>query len=63
MKLAEFLAALPPEERFILTLHYLQGVSPAKIAAALQVPERAVLSVISAGKARLLAALEADFSG
>lgn len=59
--LAELLAALPEEERLILTLHYLQGASATAIATALGVPERAVLSVIASGKARLLAALTPDF--
>ena len=51
--IAELLASLPEEERIILTLHYLRGKSSADIAAMLQVPERAVIAVISSGKARL----------
>jgi len=47
------LASLPEEERIILTLHYLRGKSSAEIAAMLQVPERAVIAVISSGKARI----------
>ncbi|CAB4336149.1 MAG: sigma-70 family RNA polymerase sigma factor [Actinobacteria bacterium] len=55
--LAQVLASLPEEERIILTLHYLRGLSSADIATMLSVPERAVDAVISAGKARLSALL------
>jgi hypothetical protein len=55
--LAQVLAALPEEERIILTLHYLRGLSSAEIATMLSVPERAVDAVISTGKARLSALL------
>jgi len=51
--LAEVLDALPVEERFILTMHYLRQMSPSQIAQLLTVPEHAVDSVISSGKARL----------
>jgi len=51
--LAEVLASLPDEERFILTMHYLRQMSPEQIAQLLTVPEQAVISVISSGKARL----------
>ena len=51
--LAEVLASLPDEERFILTMHYLRQMSPEQIAQILTVPEQAVISVISSGKARL----------
>ena len=51
--IAQLLASLPEEERIILTLHYLRGKSSADIAALLQVPERAVIAVITSGKARL----------
>jgi DNA-directed RNA polymerase specialized sigma24 family protein len=51
--IAQLLASLPEEERIILTLHYLRGKSSAEIAALLQVPERAVIGVISSGKARI----------
>ncbi|MCX6440285.1 MAG: sigma-70 family RNA polymerase sigma factor [Streptomycetaceae bacterium] len=51
--LAEVLASLPDEERFILTMHYLRQMSPEQIAQLLTVPEQAVMSVISSGKARL----------
>jgi DNA-directed RNA polymerase specialized sigma24 family protein len=53
--LAELLAALPEEERFILTLYYINGRGASEIAAALGVPMRAVESVIATGKARILA--------
>ncbi|KGA21314.1 hypothetical protein GM51_2805 [freshwater metagenome] len=55
--LSELLASLPEEERFILTMHYIRSMSPEEIAEALGVPERAVQSVITSGKSRLLSAL------
>ncbi|CAB4712054.1 unannotated protein [freshwater metagenome] len=55
--LTQVLASLPEEERIILTLNYLRGMSSAEIATMLSVPERAVDAVISAGKARLSALL------
>jgi DNA-directed RNA polymerase specialized sigma24 family protein len=55
--LAEVLAALPEEERFILTMHYLRSMSPADIAESLSVPIRSVEAVIASGKARLSALL------
>ena len=55
--LAQVLASLPEEERIILTLHYLRGLSSSEIATMLSVPERAVDVVISTGKARLSALL------
>jgi RNA polymerase sigma factor (sigma-70 family) len=55
--LTQVLASLPEEERIILTLHYLRGLSSAEIATMLSVPERAVGAVISTGKARLSALL------
>jgi len=55
--LAEVLAALPEEERFILTMHYLRSMSPADIAQSLSVPVRSVEAVIHSGKARLSAIL------
>jgi DNA-directed RNA polymerase specialized sigma24 family protein len=51
--IAQLLASLPEEERIILTLHYLRGKSSGDIAILLQVPERAVIAVISSGKSRL----------
>lgn len=51
------LAALPEEERFILTLHYLKGKSAPEIAALLSVPERSVIVVIDSGKRRIAAQL------
>lgn len=51
--IAELLAAMPEEERVILTLHLLRGKSSEEIAILLQVPERAVIAVISSGKTRL----------
>ena len=55
--LAEVLAALPEEERFILTMHYLRSMAPAEIAVSLSVPVRSVEVVIASGKARLSALL------
>ena len=51
--LSELLSSLPEEERFILTMHYIRSMT----AKALGVPERAVQSVITSGKSRLLSAL------
>ena len=51
--LADLLASLPEEERFILTLYYLRSKSSSEIAALLSVPERAVIAVIESGKSRL----------
>ena len=51
--LAEVLASLPEEERFILTMHYLRSMSSVEIAELLSVPVRAVDAVITTGKARL----------
>jgi DNA-directed RNA polymerase specialized sigma24 family protein len=55
--LAEVLEALPEEERIILTLSYLRGMSAGQIATLLQVPEKSVVAVIASGKARLTAEL------
>ncbi|MEI8066190.1 MAG: sigma factor-like helix-turn-helix DNA-binding protein [Actinomycetes bacterium] len=55
--LSELIASLPEEERAILTLHYLKSQTSLEIAELLQVPERAVVSVISSAKNRLLTAL------
>ncbi len=53
--LAELLASLPEEERFILTLHYLRSKSASEIAQLLAVPEKSVQVVIDSGKKRLTA--------
>ena len=55
--LAELLASLPEEERFILTLHYLLSKSASEIAQVLGVPEKSVQVVIDSGKKRLTAFL------
>ena len=55
--LSELLASLPEEERFILTMHYIRSMSAKEIGEALGVTERAVQSVITSGKSRLLSAL------
>lgn len=52
--LSQLLEGLPEEERFILTLHYIKGRTSQEIADALGVPLRAVDSMISSGKARIL---------
>jgi len=56
--LAELIASLPDEERFILSLHYVKGMEAIDIATTLEVPQKAVISVIEQGKRRLLAALD-----
>jgi len=55
--IGDLIAELPEEERFILELHIVKGIAPAKIADALGVPIRAVESVITTGKSRLITAL------
>ena len=55
--LAQLLASLPEEERFILILHYLRSKSSAEIAVLLSVPEKSVIAVIESGKKRLTAFL------
>jgi RNA polymerase sigma factor (sigma-70 family) len=55
--LAEVIAALPEEERIILTLSYLRAMSTPDIAALLGVPEKSVEAVIHSGKARLTSEL------
>jgi len=55
--LAEVLAALPEEERIILTLSYLRGMSAVEIATLLGVPPKSVEVVITSGKARLTSEL------
>ena len=55
--LSELLSSLPEEERFILTMHCIRSMTAKEIAETLGVPERAVQSVITSGKSRLLSAL------
>ena len=55
--IAEILESLPEEERIILTMHYVYQVTAAEIAGKLGVPERAVLSVISTGRSRLISSI------
>ena len=57
VSLATLIAALPPEERAILTLHYVLGHSVDEIAATLSVEPRAVEVVLKVGKVRLATAL------
>ena len=51
------IASLPEEERVVLTLHYVKCLSPAEIAAMLNVPEGSISRLIIAGKGRLTARL------
>lgn len=55
--LADLIAALPEEERVVLTLHFMRQLSTTEIASSLGVPERAVNAVLASGRARLSAAL------
>lgn len=55
--LAEVLELLPDEERIILTMYLLRNMSATQIAESIGAPERAVLSLIASGKARLSAQL------
>jgi DNA-directed RNA polymerase specialized sigma24 family protein len=52
--IAELIATLPEEERLILTLHLVNMISVTEIADKLGVPERAVISVITSGRSRLI---------
>jgi DNA-directed RNA polymerase specialized sigma24 family protein len=52
--IAELIAALPEEERLILTMHLVNMATVTDIAKKLGVPERAVTSVIRSGKSRLI---------
>ena len=56
--IAELLATLPEEERFILSLHYVKGMETQEIAQTLGVRHQAVKTVIEQGKKRLLMALD-----
>lgn len=58
--LADLIANLPEEERIVLSLHYVKSMSTAEIALTLKVPERAIHTVLIAGKARLRASLPFD---
>lgn len=53
--IAELINTLPEEERLILTLYLVNMISTAEIAEKLGVPERAVISVITTGRSRLIA--------
>ena len=55
--LAEVLKELPEEEHIILTMHLLRWLAAPEIANLIGVPERAVISLISSGKSRLIALL------
>jgi len=56
--IAQLIASLPEEERFILTLHLLKGMSATEIAQTLGVPEKSVVALIAGGKSRLLQSLD-----
>lgn len=60
--LADLIANLPEEERIVLSLYYVKSMSTQEIALALKVPERAILTVLTAGKARLRASLPFDLT-
>lgn len=55
--LASLIASLPEEERVVLTLHYVRGMTSAQIAELLSVPVRAVEGVLESGKRRLQTAI------
>lgn len=55
--LATVIAGLPEEERAVLLLHYVRGKSTAEIAELLGVPERAVVSVLASGRAKVASVL------
>ena len=63
LTVAALLEQLAEEEKFILTLHLLRGLSAEAIAGTLGVPLRAVESVITIGKSRLISALNSSQSG
>lgn len=60
--LADLIANLPEEERIVLSLHYVKSMSTAEIAVTLKVPERAIQTVLAAGKTRLRASLPFDLT-
>jgi len=55
--LVQVIAALPEEERVVLTLFYLRSKTLNEIAGLLQVPESAVAAVLTAGRTRLTSTL------
>ena len=55
--IADVIAALPEEERIILTLHYLRGKGVDEIAELLSVPSKSVSVVIESGKRRITSQL------
>lgn len=57
LTLAQLIAALPEEERVILTLYFGKNLSISQIAGKIGVPERAVVSVLISGRARIQGAL------
>lgn len=57
LTLSELIAALPEEERIILTLHLVKSLSTSEIAARIGAPERSVIAVLASGRARLAASL------
>jgi RNA polymerase sigma factor (sigma-70 family) len=56
--IAELMATLPEEERFMLSLHYVKGMETDEIAQTLGVRHQAVKTVIAQGKKRLLEGLD-----
>lgn len=57
LTLAELISSLPEEERVILTLHFVKSLSTSEIATRIGAPERAIVAVLAAGRARLAASL------
>ena len=55
--LVQVIAALPEEERVVLTLFYLRSKTLNEIAGLLQVPESAVAAVLTSGLTRLTSTL------
>ena len=55
--LVQVIAALPEEERVVLTLFYLRSKTLNEIAGLLQVPESAVAAVLSSGRTSLTSTL------
>jgi RNA polymerase sigma factor (sigma-70 family) len=51
--IGDLIASLPEEERIILTLHYLRGMSGEEIAELLKVPQKSVVVLLESGKRRI----------
>jgi RNA polymerase sigma-70 factor, ECF subfamily len=62
LSLAQALAQLPPEQRLVTALHYLQGLKTAEIARVLDIPAGTVLSRLHTARARLREFLSSEES-